>query len=174
MVNHADVGPQQNLGILFIEFLQLFGNALHHQDVGISLGAGYKEKRIFKKRAKTVNGELLGPARFFAKRHHPHLLYTDSDRANLSIEDPADPTNDIVKQTYRYDAVLKAFDTASTLLGACLVEWEAKRSEGLVHGKDIMPETLLGVILRLSDDVKAHRARLAAKYDAEVAAGRLF
>jgi non-canonical poly(A) RNA polymerase PAPD5/7 len=67
-IRRGEIDPEKNLGVLVVEFFELYGNLFNYDDVGISLREG---GTYFNKRERGWN--------------------VDYKRNVLSIEDPADP-----------------------------------------------------------------------------------
>ncbi|KAJ7300053.1 hypothetical protein O6H91_Y086900 [Diphasiastrum complanatum] len=84
---------EDNLGVLLVDFLDLYGRALNIRDVGISCRDG---GRFFSKLS-----------RGFVDAKRPYLL---------SVEDPQAPDNDIGKNSYNIQKVRSAFILAQRLL----------------------------------------------------------
>eukprot|EP00271_Cylindrocystis_brebissonii_P018746 TRINITY_DN5444_c0_g2_i1.p1 TRINITY_DN5444_c0_g2~~TRINITY_DN5444_c0_g2_i1.p1 ORF type:complete len:744 (-),score=129.75 TRINITY_DN5444_c0_g2_i1:1014-3245(-) len=84
-----------NLGILLIDFLDLFGRTLNIHEVGISCRAG---------------------GSFYSKRKHSPPLIDDMKPYLLSVEDPQSVTNDLGKGSYAFLKVRQAFLRAHRLL----------------------------------------------------------
>lgn len=82
-----------NLGVLLVDFLELYGRSLNVKDVGISCRNG---GRFFKKKSKG-----------FLDSKRPYLL---------SVEDPQTPTSDIGKNSFNFQKVRFAFVLAHRLL----------------------------------------------------------
>ncbi|CAN6694373.1 unnamed protein product [Malus baccata var. baccata] len=85
--------PEQNLGVLLVNFFDFYGRKLNTSDVGVSCnGAG----TFFK---KSVKG--------FLSNGRPFLL---------AIEDPQAPENDVGKNSFNYFQIRSAFSMAYTTL----------------------------------------------------------
>ncbi|KAJ7453071.1 hypothetical protein FB451DRAFT_671356 [Mycena latifolia] len=98
-IRHAQIDPDQNLGVLVVEFFELYGNRFHYEEVGISLRDGGS---YFGKRQRGWGwGEQWGGAR---------------KGGLLSIEDPGDPTNDISSGSYNFQNVRRNLAGAHEIL----------------------------------------------------------
>lgn len=88
------VTPQANLGVLLLEFFELYGRNFNYMNVAIRVkdGGSYVKKEIM--------SEQMG----------------EGHRSILCIEDPLNPTNDIGKSSYGAMAVKKAFEHAYLIL----------------------------------------------------------
>lgn len=76
-IRRGEIDAEKNLGVLVMEFFELYGCYFNYEEVGISVRNGGS---YFSKRQRGWYD--------FAKRNH------------LSIEDPTDPSNDISKGSY--------------------------------------------------------------------------
>jgi len=86
---------EESLGVLLVDFLELYGKNLNMRDVGVSAAGG---GRFFSKRR-------MG----FHQDERPHLL---------AVQDPRDPDNDIAKNSYNIAQVRSAFEWAFQTLTA--------------------------------------------------------
>lgn len=90
-VQNKQILPQDNLGVLLLEFLELYGRVFNYEEVGIGIS-------------------LKRGAYYYRKE--------DRDRYNynrprlLSIEDPDDPENDVGKNSFAVSKILQSFDQA--------------------------------------------------------------
>ncbi|KAJ7137931.1 hypothetical protein C8R44DRAFT_339409 [Mycena epipterygia] len=102
-IRHGQIDPDRNLGVLVVEFFELYGTRFHYEEVGISLREGGS---YFGKRQRGWGwGEQWGGAR---------------KGGLLSIEDPGDPTNDISSGSYNFQNVRKNLAGAHEILTATL------------------------------------------------------
>lgn len=117
--------PDDNLGILLIEFLELYGRLLHYEKVGISVG-------IDRKSAEINENELL-----LSKIDVPFGYYDKMDRGFfnesrpglLSIQDPQSPSNDLARPSFSVSSVRQAFEHAFNLLTAAAQEIDQQITE---------------------------------------------
>ena len=86
------IDPDENIGVLLLDFLELYGKNFNYEDVGISV----VNKKYFD---KTERG-----------------WQNDKRTMQLSIEDPQDPSNDICKNSFYFSNVKQAFEHAFKLL----------------------------------------------------------
>ncbi|KAG0337953.1 hypothetical protein BG004_007424 [Podila humilis] len=88
------IDPMDNLGVLFVEFLELYGTCFHYAKVGLSIrhGGSYFDK---------VQNPV-GPLNTHAR---PGQLL-------LCCEDPNDANNDIAKGSYQLSEIRTAFKKA--------------------------------------------------------------
>jgi non-canonical poly(A) RNA polymerase PAPD5/7 len=91
-IRRGEIDPEKNLGVLLMEFFELYGCNFNFVNVGISLREG---------------------GTYFSKTQR----WSDySSTQLLSIEDPADPTNDISKGSYQFPKVRTTFAGAYGIL----------------------------------------------------------
>lgn len=88
------IDPRDNLGVLLVDFLELFGRNLNYEQVGIS-----------------YNG-------YFNKQSEENAHY----KGFLSICDPKDPSNDIARSSFGIHAVKQSFEHAFFVLTSALYE----------------------------------------------------
>lgn len=89
---HPATGEEVNLGVLLLDFFELFGRLLNAEAVGISCDA------------------------FFSKAQRG---WCDERRPDLwAVEDPRDAENDLCRNSYNARAIRGAFDHAHRLLSA--------------------------------------------------------
>ncbi|RKP20514.1 Nucleotidyltransferase, partial [Rozella allomycis CSF55] len=94
MLQMGLINEEENVGVLFLEFLELYGKKLNYEKVGLSLlHLNYYNR-------KTAGRVLDGVKR-------PYLL---------SIEDPQDPENDVTKSSYNMYNVKLSFVHAFNIL----------------------------------------------------------
>ncbi|KAH8836058.1 hypothetical protein DL96DRAFT_1702993 [Flagelloscypha sp. PMI_526] len=140
-IRSGHLDPCANLGVLLLEFFELYGIVHNYIDVGISLQDGGK---------------------YYDKREKGWFDYYNDKR--LSIEDPADDTNDISVGTYNYHSVRVCFAGAHAILIA-----NCFNKDGIIgsrrRGRDANFDrrrpsaelSILGSILQLSQDTINHR-----------------
>ncbi|KAH9001363.1 hypothetical protein EDB92DRAFT_1826239 [Lactarius akahatsu] len=93
-IRRGEINPAQNLGVLVMEFFEFYGYYFNYHEVGISLRDG---------------------GTYFSKVQRGWVDYRQS---LLSIEDPADPTNDISKGSYNIARVRQTFAGAHGIMTA--------------------------------------------------------
>ncbi|KAI0306661.1 hypothetical protein B0F90DRAFT_1808312 [Multifurca ochricompacta] len=93
-IRRGEINPAQNLGVLVMEFFELYGCYFNYHEVGISLRDG---------------------GTYFNKAQRGWVDYRQS---LLSIEDPADPANDISKGSYNIARVRQTFAGAHGIMTA--------------------------------------------------------
>ncbi|PWN33501.1 Nucleotidyltransferase, partial [Meira miltonrushii] len=114
-IQRGELDPALNLGILFLEFLELYGRNFGYDNVGISIrGRGNYFTKV---------------SRGWRDDRRPYML---------SIEDPLDPANDISKGSYAIISVRQAFAGAFDILSAALSQKanEIKKRKAAEHWGD--------------------------------------
>lgn len=128
---HSD---QSNLGVLLIEFFELYGRFFNYLKVGIRInnGGSYVPKTEIQEQMESG--------------YRPSVL---------CIEDPLNPQNDIGKSSYGAMNVRKAFEYAFLKLNeAC-----GARAEPVLSPTG-HPQSILGQIIRVDDDVVRRREKI--------------
>ncbi|KAF9532773.1 hypothetical protein CPB83DRAFT_758580 [Crepidotus variabilis] len=92
-IRRGEIDPEKNLGVLVMEFFELYGLRFNYDEVGISLREG---------------------GTYFGKKQRG--WHADYKRNMLAIEDPADPSNDISSGSYHFHKVRTAFAGAHGIL----------------------------------------------------------
>ncbi|KZV85535.1 Nucleotidyltransferase, partial [Exidia glandulosa HHB12029] len=94
-IRSGEIRPEENLGTLLIEFLELYGHLFNTENVGVSLrdGGSYFSKS----------------SRGWVDSRQPFLL---------SIEDPQDASNDVSKGSFQIRQVFRTFAGANEILTA--------------------------------------------------------
>ncbi|KAI0320708.1 hypothetical protein OF83DRAFT_1052529 [Amylostereum chailletii] len=95
-IRRGEVDPMRNLGVLVMEFFELYGCYFNYQEVGISVRDG---GTYFSKDARGWGGD-----------YNKSML--------LSIEDPGDISNDISKGSYNMVRVRQTFAGAYNIMAA--------------------------------------------------------
>ena len=127
------IRPHENLGVLFIEFLELYGKNFNYELVGISIA----EKRYY---SKEERGRL--------NEQKPHLL---------SIQDPQNPENDIAKASFSIISVRQSFEHAFNVIVAAMGEIERWHRSGGATNQSRRVPSVLGSVIRVSDKTLRHR-----------------
>lgn len=142
---------EDNLGVLLLEFFELFGRAFNYDRVGISLPLA----RL------PAPGDAAFGVRLFCREAHG---WPPGPRGlSLSIEDPLDPTNDIAKGTFAMGAVRRAFQHAHAILLAAMREYERAARSGSRAGGGAWPPSILASIVSLDDEMLLHRFYIQAR-----------
>uniref|UniRef100_A0A336MD45 polynucleotide adenylyltransferase n=1 Tax=Culicoides sonorensis TaxID=179676 RepID=A0A336MD45_CULSO len=126
-----------NLGILLLEFLELYGRKFNYMKTGISIknGGRYMPKEELQR--EMVDG------------HRPSLL---------CIEDPLTPGNDIGRSSYGALQVKQAFEYAYIVLDQAVAH---------VNGylNDCNQNSILGRVIRVTDEVIDYRKWVKANFE---------
>ncbi|KAK9767816.1 Poly(A) polymerase [Basidiobolus ranarum] len=138
-VQSGEINPEENLGVLLIEFFELYGKNFNYVNTGISIN---NEGSYFRK-------DLEG----WQNQKQNYLL---------SIEDPQDADNDVSKGTHGILRVRKAFGGAYDVLTTNI--FEHYRDSSRRHRRSDRPFSLLNGILKISTDTLKHRERIAEVY----------
>ncbi|KAJ7193808.1 hypothetical protein GGX14DRAFT_576877 [Mycena pura] len=102
-IRYGHIDPDLNLGVLVVEFFELYGTRFHYDEVGISVRNGGS---YFGKRQRGWGwGERWGGS---------------SRGSLLSIEDPGDPSNDISSGSYNFRIVRQNLAGAHGILTATI------------------------------------------------------
>ncbi|XP_030752263.1 terminal nucleotidyltransferase 4B-like isoform X1 [Sitophilus oryzae] len=120
-----------NLGVLLIEFFELYGRKFNFINTGIRIRDG----------GKYINKEEM--QKDMVDGHRPSML---------CIEDPLLPSNDIGRSSYGILLVKKAFEYAYTILTNVVHPMS-------VHN-DCYNQSILGRIVRVRDNVVQHRRKI--------------
>lgn len=131
MIQYGWIRQGENLGVLLIEFFELYGKTFSYERVGISiLGRG----RYFDKSSREW---------FISK---PHLL---------SIEDPYNPENDVTKGSFSIQAVRQAFYHAYILLSSIITKLNHQYDEH--YSKNFPFSSILSSIIDIPNKSLHHR-----------------
>ncbi|AEY96777.1 FAEL207Wp [Eremothecium gossypii FDAG1] len=112
-----DIEPLQNLGVLLIDFFELYGKNFGYDDVGIAVSEG--------------------DASYINKKEYPELTRNLRGTFNLVIQDPGDPANNISRGSFNIRDIKKAFAGAFELLTNRCFELDAATFKHRV-GKSIL------------------------------------
>lgn len=140
-ISFLQLHPRQNfknvnLGVLLLEFLELYGRKFNYLTTGISIknGGKYVPKEILQ---KELNMDLLRPS-------------------ILCIEDPLTPGNDVGKSSHGALQVKEAFEHAYIILCQAV-------APNNIQLNDCNSQSILGRVIRISDEVIRFRGWLQAK-----------
>lgn len=123
---HAPPEPE-NLGVLLIEFFELYGNNFNYFKTGISvMEGGY----------------------YFSKEDAQRKMQQGYRTSLLCIEDPLNPGQDITKNSYGFMSVKQAFHYAYRVLCQGVLSHIDQDDE---------VESVLGRIIRVTDEVVTYR-----------------
>ncbi|KAL5021958.1 hypothetical protein ScPMuIL_001113 [Solemya velum] len=131
--------PKANLGVLIIEFFELYGRNFNYLKTGIRIksGGAYVPKEVIQKDMDSG--------------HRPSLL---------CIEDPLTPGNDIGRSSYGAMQVKQAFEYAYLALTYTV----APQNAYLLKGN----QSILGRIVRVTDEVVEYRRWIKENFVAKI------
>ncbi|KAK1222953.1 hypothetical protein PQX77_014189 [Marasmius sp. AFHP31] len=152
-IRRGEIDPDRNLGVLLVEFFELYGKYFNYQNTGISIRGG---------------------GTYYGKRQRG--WYVDWKTGLLSVEDPADPTNDISSGSYNFPKVKATFAGAFEILRTTLYMkseiLSSRRSGSAVRLREsgYRPEDLgvLSYILDVTQEVINQRRVVQEVYDQRV------
>ncbi|KAF8077561.1 hypothetical protein FPV67DRAFT_1684010, partial [Lyophyllum atratum] len=151
-IRRGEIDADKNLGVLMMEFFELYGCYFNYQEVGISVRDG---------------------GTYFSKRQRGWYDYYKGNL--LSIEDPADPSNDISKGSFAFQKVRATFAGAHGILTstAYLIAGilNARRQGRSVSLRDRdKPEELsiLSSVMGVTQETINHRKLVQELYDKRV------
>lgn len=139
----AAAGPTTNLGVLLLEFLELYGRKFNYMKTGISVknGGRYIPKEELQR--EMIDG------------HRPSLL---------CIEDPLTPGNDIGRSSYGALQVKQAFEYAYIVL------MQAVSLNKFLS--DCNRQSILGRIIRVTDEVIDYRTWIKETFESRLIAAQ--
>ncbi|TXT07384.1 hypothetical protein VHUM_03104 [Vanrija humicola] len=140
-IRRSEINPLNNLGVLLMEFFELYGRSFNYNDVGISLrrGGNYYSKR----------------KRGWSNAQQGWLL---------SIEDPQDMDNDISKTSFGIREVKLVLAGAYDILQGVLAERAQQLEKGQIGHLRPSELSILGSILGAHPKAVKFRAHLKAMY----------
>ncbi|KAL5511272.1 hypothetical protein ACEPAH_4487 [Sanghuangporus vaninii] len=152
-VRRAEIDSAKNLGVLMLEFFELYGRYFNYANTGISLrhGGSYFSKQ----------------ARGWKDYYRPYLL---------SIEDPGDISNDIskgsfgikkVKQTFAgaYEMMLSSLYVSADILSACHGSRTVDLRRGSTFSRSSDEMSVLSSILGVDQETINHRRLIQEVYE---------
>lgn len=143
--------PEDNLGILLLEFLELYGRHLHYEKVGISVGLDKKSAEF--KDTANAHGFVDVPFGYYDKMDRG--FYNESRPGLLSIQDPQSPSNDLARPSFSVTSVRQAFEHAFNLLTAAAAEIDSQpQSVGSYNRTD---GSLLASLIVIPEKFLRHR-----------------
>lgn len=142
-VASGQVLQEENLGVLVVEFFELYGKRFNYDNVGIS-----------------INNE----GTYFNKIDHgwqrPGQSYL------LSIEDPTDPDNDIAKSSFGILKVKSTLGGGHDFLVQRLYDLNDRIKER--RRGDLRDDSVLGAVVSIDDDMKESRAIIAESFQSDI------
>jgi len=148
-LRRGEIEPEKNLGVLVMEFFELYGCYFNYDEVGISVRHG---------------------GSYFSKRQRG---WCDSSKGLLlSIEDPTDITNDISKGSYGINKVRQTFAGAYVIMQATafsragmLSSLRSGRSYRLREATNPADMSILSSILGVTQETINNRRLLEEVYE---------
>ncbi|KIY70427.1 hypothetical protein CYLTODRAFT_370984 [Cylindrobasidium torrendii FP15055 ss-10] len=151
-IRNAEIDVEANLGVLVMEFFELYGCYFNYDDTGISIRDG---------------------GTYFSKRQRG--WYNGQRGIMLSVEDPADPNNDISQGSYAFSQVKQTMAGAFTILASTVYRAAAilkARQDGsalrLREKYDPEDLSILSSIVTVPQDVINHRRLVHDVYESRV------
>ncbi|KAL1920133.1 uncharacterized protein VTP21DRAFT_1279 [Calcarisporiella thermophila] len=152
IVQSGFIQAEENLGVLLLEFFELYGQYFNYDRVGIRL----TNRGSYFQKSKTLQD--------MEKRREKILL---------TILDPQDPSNDIAKGTYHIIQIRKSFAIAYEIITAAIFQvYGAQSSLSAENIAQSVPEearqtgSILGAVFRIPPDVMQNRAQILEAYQA--------
>ncbi|OJT08695.1 Poly(A) RNA polymerase cid14 [Trametes pubescens] len=143
-VRRGEIDPSKNMGVLVMEFFELYGCYFNYGEVGISLRDG---------------------GSYFNKTQRGWMDY--GQQRLLCIEDPGDPTNDISRGSYNIAKVRTTLAGAHTIMTAAAYTQASiisARREGRTVRLRPAPEpedmSILASVMGVTQEVRTHAGRL--------------
>ncbi|KAI0053976.1 hypothetical protein FA95DRAFT_1529800 [Auriscalpium vulgare] len=151
-IRRGEIDPMRNLGVLVMEFFELYGLYFNYQEVGISLRDGGTYY------SKTARG------------------WSDYQKSSLlSIEDPGDPSNDVSRGSYNIARVRQTFAGAHGIMTAAaymqagvLHSRRSGRSVNLRGYTDPADMSILSSVLGVTQETLNRRRLVQELYDKRV------
>lgn len=133
---------EENLGVLVVEFLELYGKRFNYDNVGININ---------------------GAGKYFSKVDHgwqrPGQSYL------LSIEDPTDPENDIAKSSFGILKVKSTLGGGHDFMVQRLYDVNDRIKER--RRADVGLDSILSAVVSIDEDMKESRAFIASCFDSD-------
>ncbi|KAF8625741.1 hypothetical protein AX17_006768 [Amanita inopinata Kibby_2008] len=150
-IRRGEIDPDKNLGVLVMEYFELYGCYFNYDEVGISVR----------------NGGM-----YFKKRQRGWI---DFQRGRLSIEDPADPSNDISRGSFGFQRVRMTLAGAYEILtstaylrAGMLNARYNSRSFSLRDHYEAQDMSILSSIMGVTQETINHRKLVQEVYDSRV------
>lgn len=134
-VQRGEIDPTRNLGVLFLDFLELYGKNFGYDDTGVS---------------------VIGSGGYFHKARRGWKDHTKPWK--LSVEDPQNPENDISTGSYNIISVRSALSGAFDMLTSTVCQRGIEIARGSSGGRSARPG---GGHHRFDDDDDDAAARAA-------------
>lgn len=145
---------EDNLGILLLEFLELYGKLLHYEKVGISVGIDRKSSEISEIDVEHLS-KIDVPYGYYDKMDRG--FYNESRPGLLSIQDPQSPSNDLARPSFSVSSVRQAFEHAFNLLTAAAHEIDQQQGNNSGGGYNRTDGSLLAALIVIPEKFLKHR-----------------
>ncbi|KAL0946483.1 hypothetical protein HGRIS_012700 [Hohenbuehelia grisea] len=148
-IRRGEIDAEKNLGVLVMEFFELYGYYFNYAEVGISVRDG---------------------GTYFNKRERGWVNFSRNNFPMLSIEDPVETTNDISSGSYSFHRVRQSLAGAYNILRstACQrADWLRARREGSLHTlASDSPEkmSILWKVMGITQETVNHRRLIEELY----------
>ncbi len=143
--------PEDNLGILLMEFLELYGKHFNYERVGITVGIDTESSNV-----KSNNS--AGTTKFFGYYDKEDLEFANESRPSLlSIQDPQCPSNDLARPSFAIASVRQAFEHAFGVLTAAAGELDAAREAKEPWQRGRTDGSILAGLIRLPQELIQQR-----------------
>ncbi|RUS32076.1 hypothetical protein BC938DRAFT_476338 [Jimgerdemannia flammicorona] len=150
-IQSGEIRAIQNLGILLIEFFELYGKAFNYDVVGLKVGI-------------ESNGSDVG---YYRTTREPVFRggWQQQQQLLLSVRDPTDPANDIARNSYYLWNIKQTFAGAYQLLTATLCRAFIHVTQyDRQNNRTDNPDSFLATIIEVSDSVVKHRAHIRSEF----------
>jgi len=151
-IRRGEIDAERNLGVLVMEFFELYGCYFNYEEAGISVRDG---------------------GTYFSKKQRGWYDYYKSNL--LSIEDPADPSNDISRGSYGFPKVRATFAgaygilTSATFLRAGILRSRKEgRTSHLRNREEPEDISILSTVMGVTQETINHRKLVQELYDTRV------
>ncbi|ANB14654.1 non-canonical poly(A) polymerase PAP2 [Sugiyamaella lignohabitans] len=141
-VSSGAIDPMHNLGVLLIEFFELYGRNFNYDSIALSVRGDMPYLR------KDQNPDLDNPRKFM-----------------LAIQDPSDETNNLSRGTFNIRGIKKAFSGAFDLLVARCYELE------YLSFSDRLGKSILGNVIKFRGperDFLDSRSEVQSEYELSI------
>jgi non-canonical poly(A) RNA polymerase PAPD5/7 len=163
------VRPEENLGVILVELVELYGKHLNYERVGISVGIDSEAKGV---QAMGSGGRTASPLEtsigYYDKIDFG--FYSEAKPHLLSILDPQNPENDLARPSFAIVQVRLAFEHAFNVLQAAAMDIDLQAqmlneddrgSRSLYNRTD---GSILAALVSIPDKTIQHRAHLASRF----------
>ncbi|CAG8492493.1 314_t:CDS:2 [Paraglomus occultum] len=143
LIQKGYIKPEKNLGVLLIEFFEFYGNQFNFRDLVVSIRDG---------------------GRYYQKRD---CLWTSLNFAQICLEDPAKPDNDVARATRNWYDIRKEFGLAYLDLTEKVAYVQKTYFDEKGKKKvsdDDFPLSILKSILHVPAEIRSSRERLHEAY----------